>query len=394
MWPIALNMRTSLEVSKSVLWDRKASIRRKGGDDFYILNTNYTTMFRTLYPASRLEKLGQAARQGLVNGDKRAGLVADTCALAQAGYHRVSTCLDFIMSLEEEDQVPWEAISLSFSNLLTTWADEDDILVALKSRYGKLAGDVSRRIGWDFSSGSDINQQQFRIAMFREAAKAGDPGIVRVAKDLFRKFVDDGEDIEEVVQRQVFSTALYYGGEKEASLILLTDFGMGDDGRLTSEQYEAILHYANAATSESKRENALRALLDTEDMTLIRRTLDAMIAGAYNPVDMFSVLLGVGHSRNARRAVWSWARRHWAQLKPTMPTGLKYEPSLVVAATRYMTTRDELRELEIFMKENNIEGLENEFALSVERLRGVVASVKRDSAGLRSWLGIDGSLEL
>ncbi|OAQ97084.1 hypothetical protein LLEC1_03842 [Akanthomyces lecanii] len=372
LWPVALNIKTPQQVKRSILRDRNMSIHIQD-DDFYILNANYTGLFRTHYPVKRLRKLSQAAQKGLVSGDERAGLISDTCALAEAGYHRVSTCLDVIMSLQEENLVPWQAVSLSFDSILSTWTDNDAISAALESTYSRLAGDISRRIGWDFSSGGDGNQQLFRIKMFVEAAKSGDRDAVKLANDLFRKVVDDGEDIEPNVHRQAFATALYHGGERE---------------------YEDILRYATTTRSESNRGVALRALLDTEDTQLIHRTLDAIIDGKYSPVDMNYILAGVGHSRNARLAVWPWAQKHWTQLKAAMPQGLGYTAELAVAITRHMTTQKELQELEMFMEGQDIRGLEPEFALSAERLRGVVAWIERDTKDLENWLELDDQLEL
>lgn len=217
IWPVALNIKTRQQVTRSILRDRKLSIDLED-DDFYILNANYTGMFRTRYPVERLEKLGQSAQAGLVSDDERAGLISDACALAQAGYHRVSTCLDVIMSFQREDLVPWQAIPLSFDSILSTWSNNDAISTALKSTYSRLAGDISRRIGRDFSSGGDGDQQLFIIKMFIEAASAGDRDAVKLASDLFRKVVHNGEDIEPDVQRQVFATALYHGGEREVNL--------------------------------------------------------------------------------------------------------------------------------------------------------------------------------
>lgn len=154
------------------------------------------------------------------------------------------------------------------------------------------------------------------------------------------------------------------------------------------------MRYASTTRSEQKRGVALRALLDTEDTHLIQRTLDAVIDGRFSPVDMNSILAGVGHSRNARLAVWPWAQKHWTQLKASMPKGLGYAAELPVAATRYMTTRKELQELENFIQEQDIRGLEGEFALSVERLRGVVAWIERDTEDLERWLELDKQLEL
>ena len=71
------------------------------------------------------------------------------------------------------------------------------------------------------------------------------------------------------------------------------------------------------------------------------------------------------------------------------PSGLATRVLLVKAATRYLTTAEELEQLRKFVANEDIKDTKFEMRLSVEYVRAVVSWVDRDTADLENWLGLD-----
>lgn len=185
------------------------------------MNADHTTLYRTHYPVERLTKLVNAAKSGLLSPLDRAGLISDTCALAQAGYHLTSTCLQLIESLDEQHVLPWTDIAQQFRVIKQAWIDDHEVSLGLRQFYRRLAGRVSRRVGWDFNSTDDHDSQQFKALMFFEAGLAGDEEVLQTARKMLGQFMSGDENaVSEVMQRGVFTTVLLHGGEREVRFLL------------------------------------------------------------------------------------------------------------------------------------------------------------------------------
>lgn len=136
-------------------------------------------------------------------------------------------------------------------------------------------------------------------------------------------------------------------------------------------------------------------LLVTEDNQLIQRTLDAILAGEYTPREASAILSGgIKYSKTAQRLAWKWAQENWTQLKAFYPDAMGIRETLAAALSRYMSSQEQLDELEAFVRERDIRGMESQLNLGLEIVRGRVAWVERDTEDLDRWLGLDEAGEL
>ena len=72
--------------------------------NFFKLNADHSGIYRTSYSPERLNKLGEAAKQGLMSVEDRAGMIADAGALSAAGYQKTSGLLSLLDGFKSEDQ--------------------------------------------------------------------------------------------------------------------------------------------------------------------------------------------------------------------------------------------------------------------------------------------------
>ena len=93
IYPVFLGLRTKDGVHEQRSC-RPGRLSSKVSDlDFFKLNADHTSLYRTSYTPDRLEKFGKAAKEGKLTTEDRGGMLADAGALAASGYQKTSGVL-------------------------------------------------------------------------------------------------------------------------------------------------------------------------------------------------------------------------------------------------------------------------------------------------------------
>ena len=126
IYPVFLELRTKDGVDKSAVLDKREQEFPLKDLDFFKLNADQTGIYRTSYTPERLEKLGQAAKQGLLPVPDRAGLIADASNLAASGHQKTSGALALAKGFNEESEfVVWDQVIHSIVSVRAAWKFED-----------------------------------------------------------------------------------------------------------------------------------------------------------------------------------------------------------------------------------------------------------------------------
>jgi aminopeptidase 2 len=176
LYPIFLNLRTKDGVKYDVsLFDREGDFKLPSLG-FFKLNAEHSGFYRTSYTPDRLEKLGAAARDGLLPVEDRTGMIADAAALATSGYQKTSGVLALLKSFHAEPQyVVWLEIAGQIQAVKNAWLFEaQGVKDALKTFQRTLVSDKAHKVGWEFSESDGHVQQQFKALLFGNAGAAGD----------------------------------------------------------------------------------------------------------------------------------------------------------------------------------------------------------------------------
>src|SRR5690606_5547294 len=125
--------------------------------EFYKLNANHTGIYRTSYTPELLTKLGEAAKNGLLPVEVRAGMVADAGALAQSGYQKTSGLLGLLSGFDkEQDFVVWDEITARLATIRSAWLFEPEpVKKALKAFNKDLIAPIAHQVGWDIKPTDD-----------------------------------------------------------------------------------------------------------------------------------------------------------------------------------------------------------------------------------------------
>lgn len=222
LFPIFLGLRTKDNIDSTVALSDRETTLPLPADDFYKLNANHTGLFRTSYTSDRLEKLGQAAKSGLLSVEDRAGMIADAGALAVPGYQKTSGVLSLIKGLDTESEyIVWNEILSNLGAIKSAWLFEDQsVRDALTAFQLQLVSAKAHELGWQFSENDGHIEQQFKALMFGVAGVAGDKTIIAAAQDMFAKFMaGDQAALHPNIRGSAFSITLKNGGVKEVSFV-------------------------------------------------------------------------------------------------------------------------------------------------------------------------------
>ena len=126
LFPVFLGLRTKQGVDEELTLSGREHDFKVQDLDFFKINANHAGIYRTSYSPARLEKLGQAAKEGLLTVEDRAGMIADAGALASSGYQKTSGLLSLLKGFDSEPEfVVWSEILTRISAIRAGWVFED-----------------------------------------------------------------------------------------------------------------------------------------------------------------------------------------------------------------------------------------------------------------------------
>ena len=330
LYPCMLGLRTKDGVDEDTMLSEREKEFKVPDLDFYKLNADHSAIYRTSYSPERLSKLGKAARDGLLSVEDRAGMIADSGALAASGYQKTSGLLSLLQGLDTESEfVVWNEILTRIGTLRAAWIFEDDqSKAALKAFQRSLVSSKAHELGWDFSEKDDHILQQFKALMFGSAGMAEDPVVIKAAQDMFARFAaGDISAIHPNIRGSVFTIVLKHGGAKE---------------------YEVVLdRFRNAPTSDEKT-TALRCLGTAEDPELIQRTLDLAMGDEVKNQDIYQPLGGLRNHPTGIETRWTWLKENWDEIFKRLPPSLGMLGTVVQLTTSSFCTEAQLKDVKNF----------------------------------------------
>jgi aminopeptidase 2 len=225
LYPVFLELRTKDGVDKDATLTKREDTIKLKSLDFFKINADHSGIYRTSYTPERLQKLGDAAKQGLLTVEDRAGMIADAGALAASGYQKTSGILSLLQGFKSEAEfVVWDEINTRIGALRSAWMFEDEATKeAIKKFQLNLVADKAHELGWTFKDSDGHVEQQFKSLLFGSAGLAGDEKIQKAAFEMFENFKNgDRSAIHPNIRASVYAIALTAGGEEEVSTSIST----------------------------------------------------------------------------------------------------------------------------------------------------------------------------
>ncbi|KAJ5759109.1 hypothetical protein N7520_006265 [Penicillium odoratum] len=368
LYPCMLGLRTKDSIDENTMLTGREGEFKVPDLDFFKLNADHSAIYRTSYSPERLRKLGQAARDGLLTVEDRAGMIADSGALSASGFQKTSGLLSLLQGLDTESEfVVWTEMLTRIASLRGAWLFEDaKTKDALKAFQRSLVAAKAHELGWEFSEKDDHILQQLKALMFGSAGKADDPVVIKAAQDMFARFAaGDHSAVHPNIRGSVFTLALKNGGVKE---------------------YEVVLDRFRHAPTSDERNTALRSLGASEDPALIQRTLDLASSNEVKNQDIYQPLGGLSSSVAGIEARWAWLQKNWDGIYKRLPPSLGMLGSVVQISTTAFSTEAQLKEVQAFFASKDTKGYDRAVEQSLDAIRAKVNWVKRDGEDVESWL--------
>jgi aminopeptidase 2 len=376
LYPVFLELRDKAGVNKELVLSKREETFQLKDLDFYKLNADHSGIYRTSYTAERMQKLGEAAKKGLLSTEDRAGMIADAGALAASGYQKTSDLLSLLQSFNSEsDFVVWDELLSRLASIRAAWIFEDQPTKdALKAFQRDLSATKSHQLGWTFKEGDDHLEQQFKSLLFGSAGLAGDQQVRDAAFAMFRGLqAGDKTAIHPNLRGSVYAIVLQDGGPAE---------------------YDTILNVYRTAPNADERNTALRALGRAKSADLIQKTLSLPLnADEVKPQDIYLPLAGLRNHTEGITALWTWMTANWEQLQKVLPPGLAMLSSVVAICTSAFTQLDQWDTVEAFFTGRSTKGFDRALAQSKDGVRAKDMWRTRDGEDVRTWLKEKGYLQ-
>ncbi|KAI4600126.1 Aminopeptidase 2 mitochondrial [Pestalotiopsis sp. 9143b] len=372
LYPVFLGLRTKDGIDESLtLSEREGNFDVKDAD-FFKLNANHTSIYRTSYTPERLEKLGQSAKDGLLSVEDRAGMIADAGALAVSGYQKTSGVLNLLKGFDtEESFVVWSEIIARNSTVQSAWVFEDkSVKDGLEAFARDLVSERAHKQGWVFSDKDGHVEQQFKAMVFGAAGIAGDKKVIAAAKEMFTKYAaGDKSAIHPNIRGSVFGMALKYGGK---------------------EEYDAILNIFRTSVNSDERNTALRVLGRAKDPELMKRTLDFILSPEVKSQDIYLPASGLRSHAEGVEALYKWMTEKWPEISKRLSGNANILGSMVTICTSSFTKQEQLDRVEAFFKDIDTKLFAQPLAQSKDAIRSKIAWVSRDRDDVASWVKSNG----
>ncbi|KAI1961496.1 Aminopeptidase 2 mitochondrial [Ophidiomyces ophidiicola] len=374
IYPVVLRLKNETSVDETVMLTERKQEIKVPNMDFFKLNADHSSLFRTCYSPARLEKLGKDAKAGLLSVEDRAGMIADAGVLASSGHQTTSGSLSLLKSFDNESEfVVWNQIISQLGSIRSSWVFEDSqIRDALKAFQRNLSSAKAHELGWEFSETDGHVLQQFKAMMFGTAGAAGDQKIIDAAKEMFRNFADgDYTAIHPNLRASVFDLVLRNGGEKEYNII--------------------FDRYKKASTSTEKN-TALRSLGSAQQPELIQRTLKLALSDEVRAQDIYMPLSSLRVHTAGITARWEWLKKDWDAVVKRLPPAFSMLGTVIQMCTGSLTTYEQLKDVEDFFKDKETKGFDRSLEQALDSIRAKAGWVQRDRQEVAAWLKTNGYL--
>ncbi|KJZ75303.1 Aminopeptidase 2 [Hirsutella minnesotensis 3608] len=375
LFPVFLSMRTKDGVDTSLALNEREKEFKVPEGDFFKLNANHTGIYRTSYAPARLEKLGKAAKDGLLTVEDRAGMIADAGALATPGYQKTSGVLSLLKGFDSENEfIVWNEIIGRLAAVQAAWMFEDKaIRDGLEAFLRDLVSPKAHKMGWEFSDNDGHVEQQFKAMMFETAGISGDEKVIAAARDMFARFMDGDKDaIHPNIRKSVFGICLKFGGK---------------------EEYEKILKHYRSCSNSDERNTCLRCLGRAKDPELMKRTLGLLFGDEVKDQDVYMPVSGLRSHPGGIESMFGWMQGNWETMYERLPPSLSMLGTMVSIMTSGFTTEEQLSKVKGFFKDKNCSGYDQSLAQSKDSIRSKISWVERDREDVKSWLKANGYVQ-
>ncbi|KDE05956.1 hypothetical protein MVLG_03642 [Microbotryum lychnidis-dioicae p1A1 Lamole] len=379
LWHIPLQLLTvdprtgERKVNRTLLFsDREMEIALPDIEKkIYKLNAESCGVYRVLYPASRLERLGEEAIRpdSSLSLTDRMGLIQDASVLASSGYSESSSFLALanLIAPTEKEYLVFSEISSALSAISSVWWEEDEsVLEGLAKLKKRWFAKVAKRLGLDPIEGERLEDVELRALSWSTMASIEDPATIKEFQRRFRPFVESNDSslISSDLFLTIFRTCVQHGGAEEFAKALQVIFERPNPVQLSA---------------------AVSALCSTRDEKRLQETLEFVLSKQVKTQDVSSFFAWLSMNPLAKRKLWGLLKSNFDALIKRLDGNFQ-APYIFGKAFNTFTTDKDADEVEHFFEGKDTHIFQQALDQGLEAIRANAAWLRRDRKDLRTWL--------
>ncbi|KAK5814475.1 peptidase family M1-domain-containing protein [Linnemannia elongata] len=350
---------------------KSRSLKFEVPEGAYLLNKNYSGVFRTNYPPSAIARIGEAILSGsdLVGLSDRAGLVADISSLAKSGHTETKNFLELVQYYKNEDSyVVWNLLSQRVAEIGAIFGANETVHQQVLHFQRNLVDQMVEKLGWEFPEGEDYLTSRLRNVILRTAGRAGHVATVAEAKRRFKIFASDASQesiLHPSIRQTAFEMVLTNGGE---------------------EEFRQVLKYFHNAPKQDQQVVALLALGAVQQPELIAEVQELAISKDVRPQDITYVLAGLSANAKARLSTWEFIKKNWTLISDRYKSSMGLLGLCVKYPLVWLADKALVQDVTEFFAEKDTKDFQRALDQAIEGLNVNSAWVEREQESLGAWL--------
>jgi len=333
----------------------------------YKLNANTTGVYRVIYPAERVKKIGAefVKENSAFTLDDRIGTVHDIWALAKSGHAATSDALSLVDLLRQESEyLVWSALADNVSSIPSIWFENEKVISQINAFRRSLAVPLVKKLGWKYEEGESVDIAQLRTRAISVAAAAGDQSVIDELQRLFTEYqrTNDESVIPADLVHITLSSAVKYGGR---------------------DAYEVVKKIQEKPKNPAQRIAAIQALCSSEDPAVARETFEYAMKVARD--QDFVYFFGIGSNIKTRRVAGEYFKENYDAIYKRFEGNfsLKY---FVERAFGGLASNKDYEDVKAFFKDKDVSKFKMSLEQTLDGIQARTAYIKRSTADLEKWL--------
>lgn len=359
LYPDSKIMLESLDEKTKAFWV-------PGGPDWSKANPDQSGFYRVAYSDDLWRCLVEAVKRSEISKIDRIGLLDDSMALAKAGYMKTSQALEMIVAQENDKEFDYSVWSVIVGNLNAI----DHILdekgkESLASFARKILRPGFEKFGWNKLQNEKHTDTLLRSLILRNLGGYKEKTAIAEAERLFRNFIA-GEKLDPDLKQTIYGLVAENGGEEEFN-DLVQIYGSTDD--------------------HQEKIGILRSLGAFRHKAVVKKVLDFTASDKVRAQDWFIPMVFLGANPDARALAWEFLKANWETVvKRYHGGGLFILPRALDGIASGFVTKNELKDVRVFLKSHPLEGAKRTMKQTVETIGTNVKWKERDEKNIQNWL--------
>ncbi|KAJ3113183.1 Aminopeptidase 2 mitochondrial [Phlyctochytrium bullatum] len=315
--PISIITHVSSTPTKFILSQKEGSVSfpyTQSENAFFKLNAGVSGFYRVKLEEKHAVQIGKVLTKNptaIPTGD-RVSIVSDAFALSVAGLGNLTTALEVIKALKNEDHyIVLDQIANRLNQLSHVFYKDEGIRAGLTALQRQVFATKVSSVGWEYPEKEAYLDTMKRSLVISVSAKANDASVQEELRQRFQKFAaGDHSALHPNLRVPAYTTTLRTSKDPE-------------------EAFEKVLGFANDSSLPADQQiYALISLGAVNSVDLVKKFLTTVVFDAekVRPQDMPYAVSGVVENsplpQAVRPYVWEWMLENWAVLYKQLSVSL------------------------------------------------------------------------